>query len=103
MTGLEAWLVSMLTPDNLRDLVGITFLVLWLWSEKLSYNPNTPANGVLQRFSPLIKSIGEKLAPPQVTACIETIMHPTVQTTVATQDTQVHTETVDQVTKPGNG
>ena len=73
MTGLEAWVVSMFTPANYKDILGITFLVLWLWSEKLSFNPNQPANGVIQRIAPIIKALGERMAPPQITSCIEAL------------------------------
>ena len=52
MNSLIAFFASLFTPDNIKELVGITFMVLWAWSEKLSFNPNTPANGVLQKIAP---------------------------------------------------
>jgi hypothetical protein len=87
MTGLEAFLASLFTPDNFKELIGITFLVLWLWSEKLSYSNKTCANGVIQRFAPLVKAIGEKMAPPVIVKCLETFEASQTKTVTATQAT----------------
>lgn len=86
MNSLIAFFASIFTPDNIEELVGITFMVLWAWSEKLSFNPNEPANGVLQKIAPIVKALGERMAPPVVTQAIECMDKPKVTVQVDGKD-----------------
>jgi hypothetical protein len=98
MTDIEAWIVSMLVPANFMALIGITFMVLWLWSEKLSFNPKTPANGVLQKLSPVFLAIGKKIAPPMIVQVMEAFEVTQTQTATATATQTTKVESSSEVT-----
>jgi hypothetical protein len=71
MTGIEAWAISQFISVDWKETAGMIFMLVYILdSTYLSYHPEIPANSSLQRFAPLLKALGDKLAPPAVSAAI---------------------------------